>query len=135
MASSTKPGCCSLSVTIIGRDHAEIAGMLQELDLQASTAAPSTRTDPLLRELIRTTLSHFAVEEAMMEATRYEVAWFHRLGHQLMTNQLRALAASCRKGGLQQNAHLLNLIIESHFVHVKNEDQDYTLWLGAMARR
>jgi len=119
-----------VGVRMIDRDHAELSEMTLELKLQAAAGRQWTLTSPLLRELARATVSHFALEETMMESTNYPGALLHRLQHQWMVDQVRTLTARCRRSDLQANEMLLNLLVESHFAHVGRDDLHYGLWLN-----
>jgi hemerythrin-like metal-binding protein len=131
MESNVKPGACRLGVTMMDRDHSEIHGMIAELKWIAAAHAPSERTSSLLRELSRASASHFALEETMMEATRYPGTQIHRLRHRWMIDQLRSLSGRLRRNRLQPDHPLVELIAESHHAHVWIEDLNYAWWLNA----
>ena len=125
----------NLGVKIIDRDHAEISEMMLDLRLGLAQGKPSSLTSAFLRNLARATASHFALEEAMMEAAKYTRLPVHRLRHRWMLDQMQVLTARCRKVGLHDNAPLLDLMSEAHFTHVQNEDLSFGLWLDSPSSR
>jgi len=124
-------GPMSMGVKMIDRDHTEISDMVLELKLSAMTAKPWSQTGPQLRELTRAVSAHASLEELMMEATQYPGFAIHKLRHQWMMDQLRALTAQCRKEGYVLDGPLLDLFSESHFAHIQDEDMTFGLWLNA----
>jgi hemerythrin-like metal-binding protein len=123
-----------LGIKMIDRDHAEISCMVLELKLWLADGKPWSLTGALLQNLARATASHFVLEEAMMGAAQYPRLPFHCLSHQLMIEQMRALTARSRKDGFLGNEPLLDLLAESHFAHVQNEDLSFGLWLNSTPR-
>ena len=109
--------------------------MVLELNNQAAAGQPWDRTGPLLRELTRATVSHFSLEEAMMDTARYPHAVIHRLRHEWMIDQMRVLLARSRESGLAANEPLLELLSESHDAHMHTEDLRFGLWLNAEPAR
>jgi hemerythrin-like metal-binding protein len=123
-----------LGIKMIDHDHAEISCMVLELKLWLADGKPWSLTGALLRNLARATASHFVLEEAMMGAAQYPRLPLHHLNHQLMMEQMQALTVRSRKGGVLSDDPLLDLLSESHFAHVQNEDLSFGLWLNSTPR-
>jgi hemerythrin-like metal-binding protein len=109
--------------------------MVLELNLHAMAGKPWDRTGPLLRELVRATGSHFALEEALMQTADYPSATIHRLRHEWLIDQVRVLLARGREFGLAANEPLLELLSDSHLVHMHTDDLRFGLWLNAAPDR
>jgi hemerythrin-like metal-binding protein len=125
----------SVGVKMMDRDHMELSEMVLELNLEAAAGKPWERTGNILKEMARALGSHFALEQTMMESTRYPGVTIHRLRHEWMMDQMRVLTARCKKDGVEANRMLLELLSESHFAHMQTDDLNYGLWLNAgMAR-
>jgi hemerythrin len=121
----------SVGVKMMDRDHVEISEMVLELNLEAAAGKPWDRTGRLLKEVSRALVSHFELEQTMMETTRYPGLALHRLRHEWMIDQMRILMARCKQDGVASNQILLELLSESHFEHMQTEDLGYGLWLNA----
>jgi hemerythrin-like metal-binding protein len=125
----------SVGVKMMDRDHMELSEMVLELNLESAAGKPWDRTGRILKEMTRAIGSHFALEQTMMESTRYPGATIHRLRHEWMMDQMRVLTARCKKDGVEANRMLLELLSESHFAHMQTDDLRYGLWLNAGTAR
>lgn len=134
MEINLETGDPQVGVKLIDRDHEEISCMVIELRLWLADGKPWNLTGALLQNLVRATASHFVLEEALMGAAQYPRLPIHCLSHQLMVEQMRAFAARSRKNGFVGNEPLLDLLSESHFAHVQNEDLSFGLWLNSTPR-
>jgi hemerythrin-like metal-binding protein len=121
----------SVGVKMMDRDHCELSEMVLELNLEAAAGRPWDRTGRILKEMARALGSHFAMEQTMMESTRYPGATIHRLRHEWMIDQMRVLATRCKQDGVAANQILLELLSESHFAHMQTDDLRYGAWLNA----
>ena len=129
MDSRTAGSNLSVGVGILDRDHREISEVLQELHGDLETGRMRSRTGTLLRRLAHFTMTHFALEEGMMGATRYPMTELHRLEHQSLMQQTEALAAQSRQSKFTLNDCSLALIAKSHLDHIQKDDLHYGLWL------
>jgi hemerythrin len=103
---------------------------IQELQTKVIGNQDRSLTGRLLRKLAHVTLTHFALEEGMMAATRYPELVLHRLNHQRMMERLRSLVACHKRGSLTLNSHSLGFLSEWHSAHVEDDDLNYGLWLN-----
>lgn len=117
-------------VKMIDRDHREMSEVLQEIRNQIATGKPRNETNRLLSELALVTRSHFALEEGMMAATDYPGTVLHRLRHQWMMDQIKALTSCPGRKDLVLAVPLLELFSESHVAHMNTEDLGFGLWLN-----
>jgi len=125
----TEGSASVVGVRILDSDHREIADAILDLQTAAVERADRGRIRSLLKRLRHFTLTHFALEEGMMAATRYPKLAMHRFHHQRMAEQMRALLS--RFDGthpvLQQDA--LGCLSEWHTTHVQHDDLHYGHWL------
>jgi hemerythrin len=121
----------SVGVKMMDRDHMEISEMVLELNLESAAGRPWDRTGRVLKEMARALGSHFAMEQTLMDSTRYPGSAIHRLRHEWMIDQIRVLATRTKREGLEANRMLLELMSESHFAHMQTDDLHYGLWLNA----
>ena len=119
-----------MGIKLLDRDHDHLKEILEEIQLMAAAGFASGQTGVMLRKLAKRMRLHFALEEQLMSATRYPGTVVHHLKHQWLVDQLDLLATQRGRSALEQNAHLLSLLADSHFKHMSNEDLDYGLWLS-----
>ena len=73
----------------------------------------------------------FALEEGMMEASRFPGIAIHQLQHKLLIDQVHALATQRGSSALRRNAEPLNFLAASHIKHIGYADLHYGIWLNA----
>jgi len=134
MDRSMQHGEMSVGVGMLDRDHREMSEALQELHEAATTGRKRSRTGSLLRRLAHFTLTHFALEESMMGATRYPEMNLHRLKHQWLMQQMENLIARSNLGNFILDDRSLSPIAESHLDHVQKDDLHYGLWLNGTGK-
>jgi len=127
---TTVNGELSVGVRLLDRDHRDMSEAIQELQAKALGDQNRNLTGLLLRKLAHVTLTHFAMEEGMMAATRYPELAPHRLNHQRMMERLRSLVACHKRGSLTLNVHSLGFLSEWHSTHVEDDDLNYGIWLN-----
>lgn len=130
MDRTTVNGELSVGVRLLDRDHRDMSEVIQELQAKALGDQNRNQTGLLLRKLAHVTLTHFAMEEAIMAATRYPELALHRVNHQRMMERLRSLVACHKRGSLTLNGHSLGFLSEWHGNHVEDDDLSYGLWLN-----
>lgn len=132
MEFTTESGELSVGVKMLDCDHRE---MLQAIhDLHAATMQDRSLTGPLLRRLADFTLTHFALEEGMMHATKYPGITLHRLHHQYLVGELKALIASHQQRELALTPSSLSSLSAWHAEHVHQDDLHYGIWLNQSGR-
>jgi hemerythrin-like metal-binding protein len=131
---TTSNGELSVGVKMLDCDHRVLFETIKELQVAAGTDSDPRRTGSLLRKLADFTLTHFALEEGMMLATKYPGMDQHRLHHQQITEQLAALASHHKQGGLPLDSDSLSVLSEIHAKHVRSDDLQYGIWLNAIEK-
>ncbi|MGA2276828.1 MAG: bacteriohemerythrin [Terracidiphilus sp.] len=134
MAIITESGDLSVGVRILDCDHREMADAIRELHAAAMADQDRSLTGPLLRRLAHFTMTHFALEEGMMGATKYPERAAHRLNHQRMIVELKAMAARHSRGQLALTPDALSILSEWHLEHVQRDDLRYGSWLNQTTR-
>lgn len=124
-----------VGVRLIDCDHREMAEAIMELQSAAEGGMEQSRTARLLRALSHFTLTHFAMEEAMMSATKYPLVALHRLRHQRMMEQLRQVAAIQNRGKQPLRADWLAALADWHNLHVRHDDSHFGHWVNREERR
>jgi len=121
----------SVGVKLLDRDHGYLEEILREIQFRAAAGFASGQAGVMLRKLAAHMRQHFALEEGMMLATRFPGTALHRLQHQLLLDEIDALATHRGRTALERNAQLLSLLAASHHTHIGSADLDYGLWLHA----
>jgi hemerythrin len=120
----------SVGVRLLDCDHREMGEILRELSSNVASGKPMQDTARLLKAIRQITLTHFAMEESMMLATRYPGLAVHRLQHLWLVEQTEALALRARKQCLYPGDQLLAFLTGSHLSHVHHSDNQYGSWLA-----
>jgi hemerythrin len=125
----------SVGVKILDCDHRTMFDTIHELQDIAATNEDPRRTGSLLRKLAQFTMTHFALEEGMMVATRYPGLVRHRLNHQRVIEQIAALVAVQSRAAAPLDPQSLNLLAELHETHIQSDDLHYKCWLNEVSNR
>jgi hemerythrin-like metal-binding protein len=131
---TTSNGELSVGVKILDCDHRALFETIRELQAAARSDADPCHTSSLLHKLTEFALTHFALEEGMMLATKYPGMVLHRLHHQRLTEHVAVLASRHNRDGLPLNSEALSLISELHADHIQQDDLHYGLWLNAIGK-
>jgi hemerythrin len=125
----------SVGVKILDCDHRVLFEIINELQAIAVTGLDPCQTSSLLHKLAEFTLTHFALEEGMMLATKYPEMDLHRLHHQRITEQVAAIASRYNQDDRTLDSQSLSVLSELHANHVRQDDLHYGLWLNAVGVR
>lgn len=128
-------GTLSVGVKILDCDHREMFEAISELHATAVAGKDRNRTGLLLRNLAHFTLTHFALEEGLMAATKYPGLAQHRLNHKCLMEHLEALISLHDRDGLTLNPDSLGFLQEWLTAHIQNDDMHYGLWVNQVDKR
>ena len=124
----------NVGVRILDLDHRQMAEVIHELKEAAQPNLDQSLTGLLLRKLALFTRNHFAIEEEMMQTTRYPGMAVHRLNHRYLMGKLGTLIAHHDRRNIPLTSSALLFLHDWHIGHVHSEDLHYGLWLNAMGR-
>jgi hemerythrin-like metal-binding protein len=119
-----------VGVTMLDRDHQDMFEAFQEIRDCVVRNQKRNRVDAQMRKLARFNLTHFALEDEMMRATKYPGIVLHRLEHQWLNEQMDTLIALRNQSDFALNEHSIQLLTESHLAHMQQDDLQYGYWLG-----
>jgi hemerythrin len=128
-------GELSVGVRILDYDHREMVEALYEIQRALTSGEDPRRTGSLLSKLANFSLTHFALEEGMMVATRYPGLARHRLNHQRITERMKALASRHKRDALTLDGDSLSFLSVLHTDHIQQDDLHYGLWLNEIGKR
>jgi hemerythrin len=120
----------SVSVKAMDDQHAVLIDTLNELHAALMAGEAHALTGRILERLLDYTLTHFAAEEAMMEATGYPGLEEHRERHRALTLQVERFIARFRKGEEMIDIHLMDFLSDWLGCHILDEDRRYGPWVN-----
>ncbi|MCX6625448.1 MAG: bacteriohemerythrin [Acidobacteria bacterium] len=107
----------------IDAQHREIAGILNSLHRSLGAGAPRTGFLPIIDELIRHTVVHFATEERMMLATAYPNAEHHRMDHVLLRTRVLNFRRAAETESKTNPGDMLRFLESWLDRHIQGPDQ------------
>lgn len=122
-----------IGVRLIDSDHNRITSLLAELRHVLASGDSMQRSRTLLDKLRQILFAHFALEESVMQAVRYPYFGKHRLEHQWLAEQARALALRIRHRSDIQNDPLAQFFVQAHLSHMQQGDLQFGIWLNSAA--
>lgn len=116
-----------VSVASVDRQHHEIFDAIN--DLQAAVVHHSDRETigSFLNEVVDETRVHFATEEALMAASKYNGMALHTLKHQHLLEQLAAYVTRFNRG-FELSDHSLNFLRDWFIPHILEADANFGHW-------
>jgi hemerythrin len=120
----------SVGVRLLDCDHREIVEIFDEVERYVAAGNSMQRVSRLLNSLTHISLSHFALEESMMLATRFPGLELHRLEHQWLDEQTRTLETRLKRTGINPDDMMLKFLAQSHIGHIQHGDLKFGSWLG-----
>ena len=117
----------SVGVGSIDREHHELFDAIN--DVQAAVVNHEERSviGSLLSTVAEGTRVHFASEEAMMAAAKYNGAALHTLKHQYLLEQMDAFIARFNRG-FNLSEHSLVFLRDWFIPHILDTDLNFGLW-------
>lgn len=88
---------------------------------------------PVLKELARYTVDHFAMEEALMRERGYPELGRHRGKHEALKAEVVALIGRFDQGEAALPSTLSRFLADWVTQHIKEEDRGLVAWLKAQA--
>jgi hemerythrin len=123
-----------VGVKLLDCDHRVLSQTLDEIQRSVAADEGRRRTGALLRRLAGFTLTHFELEEEMMEATRYPGLAQHRREHERVMKQMRELVARHSRRGIPLDRESLSILSNLHARHAQDGDLRYGKWLNRTGR-
>ena len=120
----------SIGIQLIDREHREIFDLIMELNFHAARGRSHSLQIRLLKELERFTLSHFALEEGMMEAVRFPGRDAHRNNHRRLIRQLQQSASGWTPSDGALITQPTATIWQAHSVHMDGDDLAFGRWIN-----
>ncbi len=122
----------SIGFDMLDRDHREMAETFKELNAEIASGKERSHVDDLLHRMARLTLIHFALEEGMMEATKYPMVGRHRTNHRRLMQEMNGLVYRYTREGLTLDQQCLSMLPMTHTSHIQNDDLSFTRWLDGL---
>jgi hemerythrin-like metal-binding protein len=126
-AAREQPG---IGVGILDCDHREMDEAFKELNAEIATGARHSQVGHLLRGLAKFTLIHFALEEGMMEVTKYPMINRHRTNHRRLMQRVNSLVSRYNQDGPISDRQLLSVLTLLSHEHVEADDAYFGNWMN-----
>lgn len=119
----------SVGVLKIDSQHTILFTILNELRAAMMKGQAQNLTGPMLHTLADYTHTHFADEEAMMEAARYPGLADHKIKHRELVKQVEDYVLLYDKGVVTLNLKLLDFLNDWLTSHILKTDMAYSACL------
>jgi hemerythrin-like metal-binding protein len=129
MALMTWNNSFSVGVRKIDSQHTVLVDILNDLHTAMMNGQAQSLTGPLLHKLADYAHTHFADEEAMMEAARYPGLDDHKIKHRELVKQVEDYILRYNKGDITLNLKLLDFLSDWFANHIQKEDMAYSACL------
>jgi hemerythrin-like metal-binding protein len=116
----------SVGVQKLDGQHTILFTILNDLHAAMMKGQAQSMTGPLLHQLADYTHTHFAAEEAMMEAARYPGLADHKIKHRELFKQVEDYVLRFDKGEITLNVQLLDFLRDWLTNHIKKVDMAYS---------
>ena len=123
------PAHAHTGARLIDCDHRALEDLFTQLDHNLAAGTPITQIAIQLAAIRQLTLTHFALEESIMQSTKFPGLELHRLEHQWLAEQTASLAARARQQQITNDDMLLKYLVQTHRAHIRHRDRDYGDWL------
>jgi hemerythrin len=125
----------SVGVKKIDEQHKTLVGMLNKLYDAMMNHCAIEITEPLVKQLVQYTQTHFADEEALMATTGFPQLNEHREQHRRLIERVQSHVSHAANKDLFQPVQLLHFLKEWLTVHIQQEDKLYGPWLQSHGQR
>jgi hemerythrin len=119
----------ALKIETIDEQHKGLFDLVNRLFYSMQAAASDKKIRQVLAELIRYTMTHFAAEEAAMEAYGYPGLNEHRQEHEKLTAQVLEFIERYHTGHAKISSSLLDFLQNWLTGHILGSDHDFAQFL------
>ncbi len=119
----------SVGVPRMDQQHKKLIGILNQLFDAMMNHHAFEVTEPLVKQLVEYTQTHFADEEALMAATGFPGLNEHREQHRRLIERVQKQVALAAGKDLFQPVQLLHFLNDWLTVHIQQEDKLYGPWI------
>ena len=117
----------SVGVASIDNEHHELFDAINDVQAAVKNNEERGKIGSLLNTVAEGTRAHFASEEAMMAASKYNGMALHALKHQHLLEQADAFIARFNRG-FDLNKHSLIFLRDWFIPHILETDLNFGLW-------
>lgn len=118
----------SVGVNDIDEQHVELVRLLNQLHAAVRERRGSAAVSGTLDELVEYTRTHFSAEEGMMRESNYPDYAEHRVHHEALIDQVRALQQKLASGEASITFELLHFLRVWLMRHICESDKRFGEW-------
>ena len=116
----------SVNVKEIDNQHMKLMEMLNQLHDAMKIGKGKDAIGPLIKNLVKYTETHFALEERYFEKFRYEEASSHKLAHQVFIDKVSAFQDDFTSGKSTLTMEIMSFLKDWLVSHIKGTDKRYS---------
>jgi hemerythrin len=120
----------SVGVRELDEQHQTIMRGLNELHEVIMCGKVTEAVAPLINSLVSLAREHFALEESLMESTRFPGLADHRAKHQALSSKVGEFIARQELGDPAAFSQFMYFLREWITRHMEKEDREYVPWLA-----
>ncbi len=129
MHSANRDSQTNVGIRILDCDHREMSETIKDIHADLLAGKDRGQTLEHLKKLALFAGSHFAMEEEVMSAAKYEGLHEHSLRHERMEQQIQAFLALYNRGAITMDRDSVNFVRDWNTIHVGNDDKRFDIWL------
>jgi hemerythrin len=130
MALITWNDTLSVHIKEIDSQHQRLVELVNKLHDAMKAGRGNDVMGPILSDLVRYTVSHFATEEAYFKKYAYPDFAQHKKEHDDLTVKAKALKASFEKGKMTVSIEVMNFLRDWLSSHILGSDKKYGPYLN-----
>jgi hemerythrin len=115
----------SVEIQEIDEQHKSLVSLINQLYEALSTKQHRDQVGEVLHELVNYTLTHFAVEEALMRLMQYPDYEEHKQSHDRIAHKVQQFHADFQQGKANVDMELLMFLKEWLTTHIMDVDKRY----------
>lgn len=116
---------------VVDRQHQHLFSLVNDLHHGIVSGHGRDKMGPILKELARYTVEHFATEEGFMREKGYPNLVRHKAKHDDLKGQVVDLIGKFDSGELSLPSTLSKFLADWVSHHIKEEDKELVAWLKA----
>jgi hemerythrin len=130
MALITWNDTLSVNIREIDSQHQRLVELVNRLHDSMKSGKGNDVVGPILSDLVRYTVSHFATEEAYFKKFAYPDCVQHKKEHDDLTVKAKALKAGFEQGKMTISIEVMNFLKDWLSNHILGSDKKYAPYLN-----
>jgi hemerythrin len=121
----------NLGIEEVDHEHRELIGLINALHDSLATDRSAVRVEAFLGEVLADISAHFALEEKVMRARRYDALEEHKADHERLLDELRDLMDEQADGAVLDEERFAQRLAQWFAGHFQTHDARLHRFLGS----